>query len=401
MPSAGGRRIQLHLYIVNPAFKENIMKYTKHPLVIGLTTCLAGGMLLASQALANELVNPGAETGDLTGWIADEVVSVSLGTDVFEPRSGEWLFLMADGLIIDDPELDVATVSMRQTVDLGECSNEHIRGTFTASGHVATDGDHWGTFALDFGAGAVVVLDSLQSDEAGEWTEFGPISGPIPEADSVDFIVSGSRELLDSLTDLDVLVAYDDLSLSFNCIEGYAKVGGRIGQHGNGNAPEFAFSGAVGTLADGSMANSSISINYRALKSHCDFEVGSDIVFTSETSATIDAEYTCRGGEKDEQTGTAVIDVTAKDASGCVAHASKDRGSISVIADDAELDITGGAAGETGAEVCIEMGNVEVHADADDNGDNGDNGNGNGNGNGPFGPDGQPNAGHDDLTPAV
>lgn len=339
------------------------MKHS-NALVLTLSGCMAGSLLLAGQAMANELENPGAETGDLTGWVADDAVSASLGTDVFVPHSGDWLFLMGEVT-----EVGEVSVSMQQSVDLAECSNEHIRGRFTASGQVATDGDHWGSFTLDFGEGPIVMLEALQSEVSGEWIEFGPISGPVPDAATAEFTVWAFKEDLDEI-ESSLQVAYDDLVLTLDCVEGFAKVGGRIGQFGNGNAPELAFSGAVGTLTDGSMADSSISINYRPLGSSCDFSIGESMVFTSDDSATIDAEYACSGGEKDGQTGIAVIDVTAKDASGCVAHANRDRGSIALTADDADLDVIGGDAGHTGTETCLEKGNVEVQSA--ENGDNGE-----------------------------
>lgn len=328
-------------------------------------TLLAGGLAFAGAVSANALENPGAETGDLTGWTADEGVTASQGTDIFNPLTGEWFFLMGEHVPTGEH-----TEGMHQTIDVAGCSNEFVSGEFTAAGWVATEGDHWGTFALDFGNGPLVIIDLLQSPTPDEWTEFGPISGPVPTVDTGTYEVAGSKADPDQ-AETAIQVAYDDLSFSLNCVRDFAKVSGRKGQDpmGRGNSPEWTFDGAVGTLDDGTLADAAIEINYRALGSVCTFTANDEIVFTTDSSATINADYECAGGDKDEQTGVAVIDLTAKDASGCTAHANKDRGSIAVTADDADLDISG-EFGETGGENCIDRGNVEIDAgEADDNGE--------------------------------
>lgn len=329
-------------------------------------TLLAGGLSLAGLVSADELENPGAETGDLTGWTASEGVSASQGTDSFNPLTGEWFFLMGE-----DVPLGEHSESLSQSVDVAECSNEFLSGEFTASGWVATQGDHWGTFTLDFGNGPLVMLDSLQSPTPDEWTEFGPISGLVPNVDSGEYQIAGNKSDPNEAESA-IQVAYDDLSLTLNCVSNFAKVSGRKGQdpRGRGNSPEWTFDGAVGTLEDGSFAEGVIAINYRAFDSTCTF-TANQIEFTSEDSATIDADYECAGGEKDGQTGVAVIDLTAKGASGCTAHANKDRGSIAVVADDADLDISG-EFGATGGENCIDRGNVELDAGEADGEENGE-----------------------------
>lgn len=328
---------------------------------------LAGGLAFATAVSANELENPGAETGDLSGWTADDGVSVSQGTDVFNPFSGEWFFLMGE-----EVPLGEHTESMQQTVDVAGCSNEFLSGEFSASGWVATQGDHWGTLTVDFGDGPLMVLDLLQSPTPDEWTEFGPSSGLVPEVDAGVFEVAGTKPDPDE-AETAIQVAYDDLSFSFNCVRDFAKVSGRKGQDplGRGNSPQWTFDGAVGALEDGTLADSAIEINFREFGSVCTFTASEEVLFTTADSATINADFECAGGEKDEQTGAAVIDLTAKDASGCTAHANKDRGSIAVTADDADLDISG-EFGETGGENCIDRGNVEIDAGEVDEEEDGD-----------------------------
>jgi hypothetical protein len=332
-----------------------------------LTTCstiisLACGLALAGSVSASMLENPGAETGDLSGWTADDGVTVSQGAFSFIPIDGDWFFLMGE-----DVPMGEHTESMQQVVDVAGCSNEFITGEFTAAGWVATDADHWGTFTLDFGEGPIVVLDLLQSATPEEWIEFGPISGPVPNVDAITYHVAGSKADPDE-AETAIQVAYDDLSLLLNCVSDFAKVSGRKGQYGKGNAPEWTFGGAVGTLDDGQTADAAIEINYRALGSVCTFTANDEILYTTDSSATISADYECIGGDKDEQTGEAVLDLTAMNASGCTAHANRDRGSIAVTADDSELAISG-EFGETGGENCIDRGNVEIVAAEDDNGD--------------------------------
>lgn len=317
-------------------------------------TLLAGGLAFAGSIWANELENPGAETGDLTGWTADDGVLASQATDLFSPLAGEWFFLMGEALPVGEH-----TAGMEQAVDVSECSNEHISGEYTVAGSVATDGDHWGTFTLDFGDGPIVVLDDLQSATAGEWAEFGPVTGLVPDAESATYSVSGTKLDPDEVEDA-IQVAYDELAFTVNCVSDFAKVSGRIGQdpQGRGRSPEWALGGAVGTLEDGELSDSGIEINYRVFDSTCAFSANA-IEYTSEVSATIDADYVCEGGDKDGQEGVAAIDLTAKGESGCTAHANRDRGSIAVTADDADLDIAG-EFGVTGGESCIDRGNVEI-----------------------------------------
>lgn len=317
-------------------------------------TLLVGGLVLAGSVAANELENPGAEAGDLTGWTADEGVAVSQGTDIFNPLAGEWFFLVAE-----EAPLGEHTANLQQTVDVAACSNEFISGEFSASGWVATEGDHFGTATVDFGEGPLVIVDVIQSPTPDEYVQFGPVTGLIPEVETAQYAVSGTKTDADEVESV-IQVAYDDLDFSVNCVNDFAKVSGRIGQdpRGRGNSPEFTFGGAVGTLDDGTLAEGAIEINYRGLDSVCTFTANA-IEYTSADSATIDADYSCAGGDKDEQEGTAAIDLTAKDASGCTAHANKDRGSVAVTADHADLDISG-EFGATGGEACIDRGNVEI-----------------------------------------
>lgn len=319
-------------------------------------TLFAGALAFTTAVSADELENPGAETGDLSGWTAGDGVATSNGTDIFSPLSGDWFFVMGQ-----DVPPGEHSESMQQSIDVSECSNEFLSGEFTASGSVATEGDHWGSFTLDFGEGPLVMLDLLQSDTPDEWVEFGPVTGLVPNVDTGEYRVVGSKSDPDEV-ETEIQVAYDDLNFTLNCVTDFAKVSGRIGQdpQGRGRSPEWTFAGAVGTLEDDTFADSEIEINYRAFDSVCTF-TANGIEFTGEDSATIDADYECVGGEFDEQTGVAAIDLTAKDASGCTAHANKDRGSIAVTADDAGLDVSG-EFGDTGVEACIDRGNVELDA---------------------------------------
>lgn len=319
-------------------------------------TLLASGLAMAGSVTANELENPGAETGDLSGWLADDGVIASSGTDLFSPLAGDWYFLIGDG-----HPLGEHTANLAQSVDVTECSNEHLNGEFTAAGSIATEGEHWGTLTVDFGEGELVMLDLLQSPSAAEWTAFGPVSGLVPNVESAVYQVSGSK-VDEGELETAIQVAYDELQFTLNCVADFAKVSGRIGEdpRGRGKSPQWTFGGAVGTLEDGTLAASTIEINYREFDSVCEYSA-IQIAYTSETSAAIEAEYLCTGGEKDGQSGIAMIDLTARNASGCTAHANKDRGSIAVTSDDAGLDIVG-EFGETGGEACIDRGNVEIDA---------------------------------------
>lgn len=329
-------------------------------------TLFAGALAFTGATSADELENPGAETGDLTGWTDDDGVTASESTDIFSPLSGDWFFLMGE-----DVPLGEHSESMQQAVDVAGCSNEFVSGEFTASGSVASDGDHWGTFLLDFGEGSIVMLDLLQSETAGEWTDFGPVTGLIPDVDIAEYQVVGSKSDPDEV-ETAIQVAYEELELTFNCVTDFAKVSGRIGEdpQGRGRSPEWTFAGAVGTLEDETFAASTIEINYRAFDSACTF-TANEIEFIGEDSATINADYECVSGELDGQTGVATIDLTAKGASGCTAHANRDRGSIAVTADDAALDVSGEFGG-TGVEACIDRGNVDLDAGEEAEEENGE-----------------------------
>lgn len=69
--------------------------------IIALSTCPAEAVIWSG----NLLTNPGAETGDLTGWSTDDANVVAASqflvqtTGTVEEHSGDWFFNMADGSV--------------------------------------------------------------------------------------------------------------------------------------------------------------------------------------------------------------------------------------------------------------------------------------------------------------
>jgi len=161
-------------------------------------------------------------------------------------------------------------------------------------------------------------------------------------------------------------VEFDRVALAGDCVQDYVKISGtkELRNPGKSTDPLYAFSGAVGTLDDGAdTLTGTILVNYRDLgPTSCEF-TPTAIAYDGLGGATVDADYACTGGDKDGVVGTATLQLSARDESGCLDRKGrKDRGSIAVDADDDALDIAG-TDGITGTENCLATGNVLIDDD--------------------------------------
>ena len=110
---------------------------------------------------------------------------------------------------------------------------------------------------------------------------------------------------------------------------------------GDGQAGQWSFAGTVGHMDDSDMSEAgSIDINYKTLGTVCTFtpDDPADITYAGST-ATVDADYECVGGDKDLAMGTATISLTQGIGGPEGRGKNKDRGSVCVDASDNDLDI--------------------------------------------------------------
>lgn len=323
------------------------------------TAALVVGFGASSTAVADptieQLFNPGAEDGVLAPWLSDPAGAADSVFYIFA-NSGTRVFSAFEQPI--DPGTSVV---ISQDVDVSGCGVEGLDGSYSADGfaNVRQDDTAQLSVALDDGSSATgAVVESVFNPIA--WQQLGPVEGPISQAATLATV---SMTATDVDEDDEALVRYDDMTFRITCVADFAKISGTKEKHGGKGGgskdmgPVWAFGGTVGHMDDpaDSLAGS-ISINYRQLgPTSCTFTPTS-VVYTGPSSVLIEADYECSGGDKDEDTGSATIAMTAKDATACP---GKDRGSVSVTADDPDLDIFG-LEGETGEENCLATGNVII-----------------------------------------
>ena len=315
----------------------------------------------------NLLDNEGAEAG--TGNVPDDWTLNGAAAGRFNgninftdaPRTGSWFFTTALAAVGDD-----GFASLDQDVDISGCSVTGIDGLWSASGWIETfpNGD-FGDLDITFfditptlvGSAAV---NNLMSTGYSQFST----SGTIPAgAVTANYEITGT-EGPGAATGIFADVTYDDLDFNITCVKDFAKISGVKNVHGGkgggstDRGPQWAFSGIVGTFDDPSMTTTgTIVINYRQLgPTSCEFTPSAAISYDGSGGATVTATYLCTGGTKDTDTGNATIDLTSKGETACP---GKDRGSVRVIADDGDLDITG-SEGNTGNENCVARGNVIV-----------------------------------------
>ncbi len=161
----------------------------------------------AAHAASNLLVNPGAETGDISGWTSAGDAHPSVDTGTFDPginpHSGTYDFYGVNG----------AAGSLTQNVSLAGVTGTALEVSFWEQGlNQGSPSDH-AYVSLTFldGSGTVLstVSTSVVDSHLGAWTQYdGSFAIPTGAA-SVDYTINFIRS---AGSDLDAFV--DDASLS-------------------------------------------------------------------------------------------------------------------------------------------------------------------------------------------
>jgi hypothetical protein len=171
---------------------------------------LAAGTLFALNAHANLLVNPGAETGTLAGWIpGGDAVNPHIDSGSFDsginPHSGTYDFLGGTGL----------QFTLTQNVSLSGIANPaSATVSFWQQGlnqGATSDNSHVELDFLDFdhallGSASTAVVDS----HGGSWTEGGGTFAIPAGTASIDYVMFFDRAVG---SDLDSFMDDNDLTI--------------------------------------------------------------------------------------------------------------------------------------------------------------------------------------------
>ncbi len=176
-----------------------------------IALALAAGSLFALNAHANMLVNPGAETGDLTGWtpgggaVPPHIDSGSFDPGI-DPHSGNFDFLGGTGLLFTlTQNVSLAGIVDPMTATVSFWQQGLNQGPTSDNSHVTLD-------FLDAG-GAVIssVSTAVVDSHGGTWTEGGGTFAIPTGTASIDYVMNFNRAVG---SDLDSFI--DDNSLSVN-----------------------------------------------------------------------------------------------------------------------------------------------------------------------------------------
>ena len=330
---------------------------------------LAFGFAGTAWAQTQLLVNPGAETEDMTGWSnssnVDSVTVVDQSAPDAFPKAGARFFTFT---ISSEAAAGGPPTSMDQDVDVSGCNIDELglRGQFSAGGFVQTEELDEGILDVEFDSSlGKFTVDPIAFPQNGgnTYASFG-VNGDIPAgAVSANYMITG---VLKSGSFINLFL--DDLNFTIDCVADFAKISGtkEVGTRGpKRQDPVYTFGGAVGNL-ESTLLVGTITINYRDIPTSCTF-TPTAITYNGDTSVQIDADYVCTNGDE----GTAIIDMTAKDADSSCDESDKkgrkNRGSIAVDAtttvdppfNDDDLDISD-SAGVAGDENCLATGNVII-----------------------------------------
>ena len=172
---------------------------------------IALGALLAAQAHANLLTNPGAETGDLSGWTpGGDAVAPHIDSGSFDPgiapHSGSFDFLGGTGLLFTlTQNVSLSGILDPTTATVSFWQQGLNQGATSDNSHVTLD-------FLDAG-GAVIssVSTAVVDSHGGSWTEGGG-SFAIPTGTaSIDYVMNFNRAVG---SDLDSFIDDNSLTVS-------------------------------------------------------------------------------------------------------------------------------------------------------------------------------------------
>jgi len=322
------------------------MKHSKKVLTTSIALLLGvSGAAFGLLFSGNLLENPGFEVeDDLTLLEAD----ADDWTQVGAARNADTGHNTPDWSMYMTSHGDVVYSGSAYQMEMVEGCSPYGLGMFEASGWHNNDGSS-GVPGLSVDFDGTIFSDS-DSDVVGEPDGYQQmtVAGNIPPfAMMATFTVNGVGDGVPA--DLH----WDDVEFSTDCVYDYAKVSGKAGDSnrpGKGkNAPgpnprgAYSFSGAVGTLESEACGEAApvgmLHINYKNEGFSCDFTPNAPVIYDGvEGTATLLAvSYLCEIADDDDLEGTA--DIVLTQGTGLPKGKNKDRGMISVVADNGLLDI--------------------------------------------------------------
>jgi len=334
------------------------MKHSKKILTASIALLLGvSGLVLADHFVNEHLANEGFE-GEGGEWIpTGEAARLD---DSSSARTDDWsMFISAD---------EVVGGSAEQLVEgLDECSPYGL-ATFELSGYYnnpilenVPDGEGIGDYASVAGMMVHFNVDgpfATSTDVFTDGYEEMTLGGNVPAwAMSATVTIDGmphDNTHVDHTGDDTVDVHWDDMAFMTDCVADYAKVSGKAGDSSRpgkgknalGANPRgaYSFSGALGTLesqvCDAAEPVGMLHINYKNAGFSCDFEpIPSEPIVYVDDTATLTVTYECVGDGYDGDGEDATIVLTQGEGGPNGNGNTKDRGMISVDADDVALDI--------------------------------------------------------------
>jgi len=320
------------------------MKHSKKVLTASIALLLgvsgaAFGLLFSGNLLENAGFEvEGVDAADAADWTQDGGASRSDAN----PNTDLWSMYMTSYL----DEVEIFSGSAYQMEMVEDCSPYGL-GMFEASGwHNSSDST--ASLSVDFDGLMPVEPGSFQGSTDGyEWMSIG---GNIPPfAMMAKFMVSGSGAEVDEVPVVPADVHWDDVEFSTDCVADYAKVSGKLGKGNRGNDGQngrYSFSGAIGTLESEACGEAApvgmLHINYKTEGFSCDFTPTAPVVYDDiADTATLAVSFLCEIADDDDLEGTAEIVLTQGTGAftGQGKNKTKDRGMISVDADNDDLDI--------------------------------------------------------------
>ncbi|WP_299787335.1 hypothetical protein [uncultured Shewanella sp.] len=327
------------------------MKHSKKVLTASIALLLGvSGAAFGLLFSGNLLENPGFEVEGVDAADAADWTQVGAArTADTGHNTPDWSMYMTSFF---DGQVDVFSGSAYQMESVEGCSPYGL-GLFEASGWHNNDGSS-GVPGLSVDFDGTTFSDS-DTDVAGEPDGYQQmtLAGNIPPfAMMAKFMVSGAGDGVPA--DLH----WDDVEFSTDCVYDYAKVSGKLGQgnKGNGNNGMYSFSGAIGTLESEACGAATpvgmLHINYKSEGFSCDVTPTDPVVYDDFAgTATLAVSYLCEIVDDEDLEGSAEI-VLTQGAGGAEGQGkNKDRGMISVDADDDILDIE---------EASLDKGNVNL-----------------------------------------
>lgn len=316
------------------------MKHSKKVLTASIALLLgvsgaAFGLLFSGNLLDNSGFEvEGLDAADALDWTQD----VGASRSDANPNTDSWSMFMSW-----DEDAVYGGSAFQAVEGLDECSPYGL-AMFEANGFYDNSGETGSV------AGMTVAFNlglpfSMASVEDSVGYEDMTVSGNIPAwAESATVTVDGMHPIEFTVPS----VHWDDVDFSTDCVADYAKVSGKLGKGNKGNDGQngkYSFSGAIGTLESEACELvpepvGMLHINYKTEGFSCDFTPTAPVIYDDLAgTATLAVSFLCEIVDDDDLEGTAEI-VLTQGAGGPNGNGNvKDRGMISVDADNDDLDI--------------------------------------------------------------